>query len=71
MASTRINEDPLFVDAPGGDVHIQSGLPAIDAGDPHAPALPDTDFEGDLRIVGAAPDIGADEFVSVITHLRE
>ena len=40
------------------------GSPCIDIGTtavPDPPGLPTTDFEGDLRVLGAAPDIGADE----------
>ncbi len=61
----NIDADPLFVNAPNGDVHIQTGSPAIDAGNsapPIPPGLPATDFEGDPR--DSNPDIGADEFVS-------
>ncbi len=54
--------DPLFVASTPSDFHLQENSPAIDAGDPAAPALPAEDFEGDNRIIGAAPDIGADEF---------
>ena len=57
----NINRDPLFVDAVNGNVHLRTGSPAINAGTSSAPALPATDFEGDPRIVGSAPDIGADE----------
>jgi len=64
----NIDEDPLFVDAASGDVHLTKGSPTIDTGDPNAPALPATDFEGDPRDIdgdgdGTTPDIGVDEFV--------
>lgn len=65
---SNIDAEPLFEDAPDGDIHLEKGSPCIDAGDPNAPALPDTDFEGDPRDVdadgdGTTPDMGADEFV--------
>ncbi|MFH1734976.1 MAG: spondin domain-containing protein, partial [bacterium] len=41
--------DPLYVNAAGGDFHLQSGSPAIDAGDPTTPNDPD----------GTIADIGA------------
>jgi parallel beta-helix repeat protein len=63
----NINADPLFVG--GGDYHLQSGSPCIDAGNNAAPSLPSTDFEGDPRIVDgngdtvAVVDMGADEYM--------
>jgi hypothetical protein len=59
-----ISEDPAFVDPANDDYHLTSGSPCIDAGTmavPDPPGLPPTDFEGDPRVLGAAPDIGADE----------
>ena len=63
----NISADPMFVGA--GDYHLQDGSPCIDAGTNSAPALPDTDKDGNLRIVGAAVDMGAYEWQgpSVIT----
>ncbi len=63
----NIDKDPEFVAPDNGDFHLAVGSPAIDVGDPDAPALPETDFEGDPRVVGAAPDMGVDEFVEEAT----
>ena len=60
-----IDADPAFFDPENGDFHLRAGSACIDAGTtaiPDPPGLPAADFEGDPRIVGVAPDIGADEF---------
>ena len=58
----NISADPVFVDAAGGDFHLAAESPCIDSGDASAPGLPAMDFEGDARVLGAAADIGTDEF---------
>jgi hypothetical protein len=57
----NINDDPLFVNAPGGDYHLTAGSPAINAGT--TIGAPSYDLEGALR--DAQPDIGAFEFGAV------
>jgi hypothetical protein len=57
-----ISADPLLVDPTNGDYHLAPGSPCIDAGDPLN--YPPTDFEGDPRPNGVAPDIGVDEFLA-------
>jgi predicted outer membrane repeat protein len=61
--------DPLFVQSPGsagsgqyGDLHLQSGSPAIDAGDSsEVPSGVTTDLDGNPRIDGSSVDMGAYE----------
>ena len=53
--------DPLFANAAGGDFHQLAGSPTIDAGTAD-PFNGFSDFDGQPRLIGAAPDIGADEF---------
>jgi hypothetical protein len=66
----NIQQDPFFVNAGLGDVHLQSASHCIDKGDNNAPSIPATDFDGGSRIVDgdgnstAVVDIGADEFGS-------
>ena len=66
----NISVDPLFVDPASPDFHLQSGSPAIDAGDNTAPFLPAVDFDGNPRVVAgqasgpAVVDMGAYEFQS-------
>jgi hypothetical protein len=52
---------PVFVNAENGDFREASGSPTIDAG--IADQLGPLDLAGSARILGAAPDIGAYEFV--------
>lgn len=55
-----VEGDPQFVNPGGADFHLQAGSPAIDSGSPADVAA--SDFDGDPRPWGAAPDIGADEY---------
>jgi predicted outer membrane repeat protein len=56
-----IDGDPLFTDPLNNDFHISASSPCLNSGDNLAPGLPDSDFEGDPRIVGGIVDMGADE----------
>lgn len=57
-----ISSNPRLVDPAHGNFHIASNSPCINKGDPVN--FPPTDFEGDHRPHGSAPDIGADEYYS-------
>jgi hypothetical protein len=52
---------PLFVNAATGDYREAVGSPTIDAGS--TDQIGTLDFDGNSRAIGAAPDIGAYEFV--------
>jgi len=55
--------DPLFANTATPDLNIQSGSPAINAGDPAFVAgAGETDFAGNARVVGSGVDLGAYEF---------
>jgi hypothetical protein len=60
----------LFADAGAENFHLQPGSPCVSVGDASAPALPATDFEGDPRVLGPAPDMGVDEFVGCFVAFR-
>jgi hypothetical protein len=64
-----VEGDPLFIDAPAGNLHLDALSPAID----RATALhaPPTDLDGDPRPQGPAYDIGADErfLATGVVHL--
>ncbi len=68
--SNILTTDPLFVSQPAfaaapttaGDLHLQAGSPAIDAGT--ASGAPATDFDGDARPQGCGIDMGYDEYLS-------
>jgi len=62
IASSSFHADPRYVDGSGGDLHLRSTSPAVDAGGT-PPTLPGGARDLDLRAVprGAAPDIGAYE----------
>jgi len=54
--------DPLFANPGAEDFHELAGSPTIDAGTTD-PQLGGLDFDGESRVMGSAPDIGADELV--------
>ena len=54
----------VLVDAtpgPAQNIHQLPASPTINAGDPSVVAAGELDWEGDPRLIGSAPDIGADE----------
>ena len=57
--SDNINQNPYFTG--GGDYHLKPNSLCVDAGTAGAPALPATDIDGEDRIKGRAPDMGAYE----------
>jgi hypothetical protein len=67
----NINSDPLIVDLANGDFHLTQNSPAIDAGIYDPMMVPQTDFDGDPRILDgngdgiAIVDMGVDEAVYV------
>ncbi len=61
MRGNNIAAKPQLINPGVGEIHLLNNSPCIDAGSDTAPELPDYDFEGDPRIIGNAPDMGADE----------
>lgn len=60
--------DPFFVNAASGDLHVQSCSPAIDAGS-NAIVTATTDLDGNARIVRSIVDIGAYEFQEALNNV--
>jgi len=62
------DDDPEFVDAAGGDYHLKSTSPCIDAGNNEYISGVDKDLDGNERVVDgdndatATVDIGAYEY---------
>jgi hypothetical protein len=57
--NTNQDVDPGFVGE--GDYHLLPASPCVDAGTKEGAELSEYDLDGDLRISGSSPDIGADE----------
>ncbi len=55
----NIDADPLFVNAAGGDYHLQDCSPAINSGSNAAASGLATDLDGEARIKGGNIDMGA------------
>ena len=73
-ATDVINSDPLFVDPDNDNYRLMEESPCVDTGTavvPSPPGLPGTDFDGNPRIVGRSPDIGAYEFVGLNIKPKE
>jgi hypothetical protein len=67
-SGNNLNIDPLFLDPANNDFQLKPGSPMINTGTtavPDPPGLPSKDIEGNPRVIGSAPDIGAYEFSPV------
>ena len=60
--ASLIGLDPLLVNPAAGDLHLNTGSPAIDAGE-NLPSIQmgTLDIDGDPRLINGTVDIGADE----------
>jgi uncharacterized repeat protein (TIGR01451 family) len=63
-----LSVDPLFVNAAGGNFHLQVGSPVVDRGDPSMTLW--VDFDGDLRPGDQGFDMGADELLSCYARIE-
>jgi hypothetical protein len=59
-----LDQDPLFRDAAAGDLRLELGSPAIDAGNKEEDTYVYTDLDGRYRIQGPGVDMGAYEYAS-------
>jgi len=60
--------DPGFVNGGAGDLHLQTNSPCINAGN-NAYVATTNDFDGNPRVKGGAPDVGAYEFQAPLSIL--
>jgi M6 family metalloprotease-like protein len=67
VTTHNIDDDPLFLDPNAGDYRLWYASPCIDAGDPNAPKLPPTDNDDNPRIINGKPDMGAYEYIEMLT----
>ncbi len=58
----NLDTDPMYVDPVTGDLSLNTGSPAIDAGNALLAILPPTDIAGNPRVTGADVDMGAYEY---------
>ncbi|HTW79272.1 MAG TPA: Ig-like domain repeat protein [Terracidiphilus sp.] len=64
----NISADPQFVGAAVDNFHLTDGSPVIAAGDPTAPGLPSTDYDGLPRIVNGTISLGVYEYQPVTAN---
>lgn len=57
----EISQDPMFVDATGGNYHLRPNSICVDSGDTNLVPATSTDLEGAPRIQGKGVDMGAFE----------
>jgi Ca2+-binding RTX toxin-like protein len=60
QGGNQTDTEPVFANAAGGDYHQLPTSPTIDAGTADG-LIGSFDIDGEARILGSAPDIGADE----------
>jgi predicted outer membrane repeat protein len=58
-----IYQNPGFIDPANGDFHLSGISPCIDTGNNTATGIPETDLEGNPRIIGGTVDMGVYEFI--------
>ncbi len=72
--SGNLSDQPLslFIDGPNGDLHLDSNAGvAIDQATSVTAGLCSDDFDGQMRPVGTAGDIGADEYITMQTTVSD
>ncbi|WP_420643728.1 PKD domain-containing protein [Candidatus Leptofilum sp.] len=60
--NSNVSANPQFIAAASDDYRLSYLSPAIDAGDNSVAGLPESDLEGNARIINGTVDMGANEF---------
>jgi predicted outer membrane repeat protein len=68
LADNNLDVAPQFFDPVGGDFHLQSGSPCVNAGTNGAPSISGLDLDAEPRIASGAVDMGCYEYATTATH---
>jgi hypothetical protein len=68
LADNNLDVAPQFFDPVGGDFHLQSSSPCVNAGTNGAPGISGLDLDAEPRIASGTVDMGCYEFATTAAH---